>query len=249
MSLLLAIKNLKVSVDEKEVLKGVELTINTGEVHALMGPNGSGKSTLANTLMGHPRYAVHAGSVTFDGKDVLAMPVHERAKAGIFLAFQYPYEIEGVPLKDFIRQAYNALYGGTERQLGLKAFRQLLEDKMALLKIKPDVIERAVNVGFSGGEKKRAEMLQLAVLRPRLVILDEIDSGLDVDALKIVCECLNAIKQDNPDMAIILVTHYQRILHYITPDFVHIMESGMITLSGDKHLAERIEQAGYESDF
>lgn len=248
MSSLVNIENLKVAVGEKDVLKGVNLTVNPGEVHALMGPNGSGKSTLTYALMGHPRYTITAGSVTFDGKDLLAMPVNERAKAGVFLAFQYPYEIEGVPFKDFIRQSYNAMHAGTDRQLGLKAFKQLLESKMELLKIKPEFVERAVNVGFSGGEKKRAEMLQLAVLQPRLVILDEIDSGLDVDALKTVCECLNTIKQDNPDMALIVVTHYQRILKYISPDFVHILENGTITLSGDKHLAERIELTGYESD-
>lgn len=242
---LLQTTNLHVAVDSTPIVKGINLAISQGEIHAIMGPNGSGKSTLAYTLMGHPRYTVTEGSVTFDGQDLLSMSVDERARAGIFLAFQYPYEIEGVPLKDFLRQAYNAIYAGTDKQIGLKAFRALLEEKMALLNIQPEFVERHLNVGFSGGEKKRAEMLQLAVLAPKLAILDEIDSGLDIDALRIVCEGLKAVKKDNPAMAILMITHYRRILDHVEPDFVHIVQDGVVARSGTAALASEIEAAGY----
>jgi Fe-S cluster assembly ATP-binding protein len=243
---MLKIHNFHVTINDTPILNGIDLTINPGETHAIMGPNGSGKSTLAHSLMGHPAYTITKGVVLFNNHDILSMSPDERARAGIFLAFQYPFEIEGVPLKDFLRQAYNAWYAGTDKQIGLKAWRELLEQKMALLKISPEFVERPINVGFSGGEKKRAEMLQLAVLQPRLAILDEIDSGLDIDALRIVCEGLNAIKKNNPDMAALIITHYQRILNYIKPDFVHIMQTGKIVRSGNAHLAQEIESTGYE---
>jgi len=242
---LLEITNLHVSIDEKHILNGIDVTMKQGEIHAIMGPNGSGKSTLSLSLMGHPSYQVSQGTVLFNGQDLLEMSVDGRARSGLFLAFQYPYEIEGLTFKDFLRQAYNAWYGGTEKQIGLKAFRRLLDEKMDLLGIDHSFVERSLNVGFSGGEKKRAEMLQMAVLQPRLVILDEIDSGLDVDALRNVAHCLQVIKKDQPDMGILLITHYQRILDHISPDYVHIMKQGRIARSGDAALAHEVETQGY----
>ena len=246
---LLTIKDLQVSIDDKEILTGINLVLHKGEVHAIMGPNGSGKSTLAYTLMGHPKYIITVGSIELNGDDVTHMPVDKRAQAGLFLGFQYPFEIEGVTLRDFLRQSYNALYGGTEKQLGLKDFRALLEDKMKLLNVAPEFIDRSVNVGFSGGEKKRAEVLQLAVLQPKLAILDEIDSGLDIDALRIVCEGIERVRYDNPEMSLLVITHYQRILKYLEPDVVHVMQAGKIVRSGTKELAHELERVGYEGDL
>jgi Fe-S cluster assembly ATP-binding protein len=243
---LLSVTNLSVSIDEKLILKNFSVQVAAGTVHALMGPNGSGKSTLSLALLGHPAYEVSEGTITFDGVELNELSPDKRAKLGIFLAFQYPFEIEGLPLRDFLRQAYNAWYGGTEKQIGIRAFNKLLEEKMALLGIDPLFADRHLNVGFSGGEKKRAEMLQLAVLQPRLVILDEIDSGLDVDALRSVGECLRVLRAENPSMAVLLITHYQRMLQHITPDTVHIMQKGAITQSGGPTLAEEVEAKGYK---
>ena len=243
---MLSIHNLHVRTQDKDILKGVNLQLNAGQVHTIMGPNGSGKITLASTLMGHPAYEVTGGSVTFMGQDILALSPDKRAKLGMFLAFQYPLEIEGVPFIDFLRQSYNALHGGTDKQLGLKGFRALVQEKCELLGMNPDMLERSTNVGFSGGEKKRAEVLQLAILQPKLVILDEIDSGLDIDALKSVCTGLKKIKADHSDMTLLIITHYQRILNYLTPDVVHIMQDGVITKTGGSELALQVEAEGYE---
>lgn len=243
---LLSIQNLKVSIDETLVINGLALTVSPGQVHAIMGPNGSGKSSLALTLMGHPRYTINEGSVNFVGKEVAALSADERAKLGMFLAMQHPYEIDGIPYKDFLRQAYNSLYDGTDKQMRIREFHKHLLEKVELLKMDPSFIDRSVNVGFSGGEKKRAEMLQLAVLRPKLALLDEIDSGLDIDSLKVVCDSLQQVRKDNPDMAVVLITHYQRILNYIKPDFVHILRNGQMVKSGGPELAQQLELSGYE---
>jgi len=241
----LKIRGLTAAVQDTPILQGVDLAMQAGQVHAIMGPNGSGKSTLAQVLMGHPSYNVTGGSILYEGEEIGELEPHLRARKGIFLAFQYPYEIEGLPFKDLLRTAYNAWYGGTEKQIGVKAFHELLQAKLALLGLDPSFVERGVNAGFSGGEKKQAEILQLAVLQPKLAILDEIDSGLDVDALRRVCNALQAVKQENPDMCILLITHYNRILHYIVPDQVHIMKKGSIVQSGSALLAQEIEQKGY----
>jgi len=245
---ILSIKNLKVTVENKEILNDITLDVMPGQVHAIMGPNGSGKSSLAYTLMGHPRYSIDAGSIEIDQELINDLSPDKRAKKGLFLAMQHPYEIEGVPYKHFLRQAYNAMYDGTPQQLRLKEFNIYLAEKMALLKMDAAYAERPINVGFSGGEKKRAEILQLAVLQPRIAILDEIDSGLDVDALKIVCSGINTAKQQNPHMAIIIITHYPRILDFIKPDFVHVLAQGKIVKSGNAHLAQEIEQSGYQEN-
>ncbi len=249
MNKFLSINNLHVSVGDKSVLNGVDLVLEQGQVHAIMGPNGSGKSSLAYTLMGHPRYAITEGELLFCGELFNDLPAHKRAKLGLFLAMQHPYEVEGVPYKDFLRQAYNALYDGTERQLRIRDFHAMLLQKLELLKIDTAVIDRSINVGFSGGEKKRAEMLQLAVLRPKLVILDEIDSGLDVDALKIVFNALSVIRSENPEMTVLIVTHYQRVFDYITPDFVHVMQQGRIVKSGTSELARTLNDQGFEQGY
>ena len=242
---MLEIKNLKVQVDTKEILKGLTLQINKGEIHALMGPNGSGKSTLAQTLMGHPKYAVTSGKVMFEGKNLLALDVSDRANRGIFLAFQYPSEISGVTIANFLRLAYNKKMHATGgRELSPALFRKLLKDKMAELKMDELFAERYLNEGFSGGEKKRMEVLQMAVLEPKLAILDETDSGLDIDALKIVSDGISALQKKNT-MAVLIITHYTRILKHIKPDFVHVMRDGKIILSGDKKLAEKLEKKGY----
>ena len=243
----LVVAGLEASIENTKILNGIDLVIAPGTVHAIMGPNGSGKSTFAQVLMGHPAYTITAGSIMMNGNPITEMPPHLRARQGMFLAFQYPYEIEGLPLKDFLRTAYNAWYAGTDKQIGMKAFGQLLDEKLALLGLDRSFVERGVNVGFSGGEKKQAEILQMAVLQPQLAILDEVDSGLDVDALRRVCSALNAIKASNPDMSILLITHYNRILHYIVPESIHVMQQGRITQSGDASLALKIEDIGYSA--
>lgn len=245
MKRLLSVQDLKVTVEEKSVLRGINLEIGKGEVHAIMGPNGSGKSSLALTLMGHPRYKIKRGTIIFRDKVINELSPDKRAQLGMFLAMQHPYEIDGVPYKDFLRQAYNALYDETEKQLRIRDFHRMLLKKVKMLKMDESFIDRPINVGFSGGEKKRAEVLQLAVLQPKLAILDEIDSGLDIDALRIVCEGLQTIKQENPAMSVILITHYQRILRYFKSEVVHVIQDGKIMRSGDATLAEQLEIKGY----
>ncbi len=242
----LLITDLNVSTDDKKILQGVNLTLQEGETHAIMGPNGSGKSTLAMALMGHPAYKVTEGEIQFYDEKITDLSPDKRAKKGIFLACQYPLEIEGLTMSDFLRQSYNALYGGTEKQLGMRAFKEHLQNQLDLLSIPASFAGRGLNVGFSGGEKKRAEILQLAVLQPRCVILDEVDSGLDIDALKIVCAGLTKIKADRPDMGMLIITHYQRILSYLIPDVVHVMHEGKIVQSGGSNLALEIESQGYQ---
>jgi len=239
----LKIEDLRSSIEGKEILKGFNLEIKGGEIHAIMGPNGTGKSTLASTLMGHPKYEVQSGSVTLDGEDVLEMGVDERALAGLFLAMQYPSEISGVTNADFLRSAINARRGeGNEISL-IKFIRQM-EAKMKELEMDPQFMHRYLNEGFSGGEKKRNEILQMMVLEPRIIILDEIDSGLDIDALKIVAAGVNAMRAE--DRSFLIITHYQRLLNYIKPDFVHVMMQGRIVKSGGPELAERLEAEGYD---
>jgi len=237
----LIIKDLHVSIDGKQILNGVNLTVKKGEVCALMGPNGSGKSTLAYTLMGHPKYNVDKGEVWYKGKNILEMPPDERAKLGLFLSFQYPQEIPGVSVSNFLRTAYNSV---KPSQISVPDFVKLLREKMKMLKIDDSFSRRYLNEGFSGGEKKRAEILQLAVLQPEMAILDETDSGLDIDSLKIVAEGINSLL--NPNFGALIITHYQRILNYITPDAVHIMVKGRIVKSGGKELAHELEAKGYD---
>lgn len=238
---ILDIKNLHVSVDEKQILKGVDLTVKSGEVHAIMGPNGTGKSTLASALMGNPKFEVTEGDVSLDGEDVLEMEVDERARAGLFLAMQYPAEVPGVTNSDFMRQALRATSG---KDVNLIDFALKYEGSIKDLKMREDLAHRYLNEGFSGGERKRNEILQLKVLNPKIAILDEIDSGLDVDALRIVGKNVSDMISD--DFGCILITHYQRILDYINPTHVHIMIDGKIVLSGGKELIEKIDQNGYE---
>ena len=242
---LLEIKDLRANAGEKEILKGISLTINSGEVHAIMGPNGSGKSTLAQVLAGHPAYVVTGGSVTYDGQDLLDMEPEIRAQAGVFLAFQYPVEIPGVTNAYFLRAAYNEIRKARgEVELDPIDFYDLLEEKLKVVQWGPELAARAVNHGFSGGEKKRNEILQMAVLEPRLAILDETDSGLDIDALRIVADGVNALR--SADRSMIVVTHYQRLLNYIVPDYVHVLADGQIARSGGKELALELEARGYE---
>jgi Fe-S cluster assembly ATP-binding protein len=241
-SKLLSIKNLKVAIKDKIILNDINLEIKSGQIHALMGPNGSGKTTLAHTLMGNTKYKITQGEMLFDGKNLNELDVAQRAKLGIFLAFQHPYEIEGVSVKELLRNAYNSI---TQKPLDLENFKKLLQQKAESLDIPPALLERGINVGFSGGEKKLFEILQMAILQPKLVILDEIDSGLDIDALKIVCDSLNKIKKDLPETSFLIITHYPRILNYLKPDFVHLMQNGKITKSGDFELAQEIEKFGY----
>jgi Fe-S cluster assembly ATP-binding protein len=237
------ISGLKASVEGKEILKGVDLSIQGGEVHAVMGPNGTGKSTLASAIMGHPKYEVTDGSITLNGEDVLEMEVDERARAGLFLAMQYPSEIPGVTNADFLRSAINARRGeGNEISL-IKFIRQM-EAKMKELEIDPQFMHRYLNEGFSGGEKKRNEILQMMMLEPSIVILDEIDSGLDIDALKIVAAGVNSMRSE--ERGFLIITHYQRLLNYIKPDYVHVMMQGRIVKSGGPELAERLEAEGYD---
>lgn len=237
------IEGLKAEIEGKEILKGINLNMKGGEIHAIMGPNGTGKSTLASALMGHPKYEVTGGSVTLNGEDVLEMEVDERARAGMFLAMQYPSEIAGVTNSDFLRSAINARREeGSEISL-IKFIRQM-EGKMKELEMNPEFAHRYLNEGFSGGEKKRNEILQMMLLDPSIVILDEIDSGLDIDALRIVANGVNAMKSE--DRGFLIITHYQRLLNYIKPDFVHVMMQGRIVKSGGPELAERLEAEGYD---
>jgi Fe-S cluster assembly ATP-binding protein len=242
----LVIKDLHVQVEGKEILKGVNLTIRQGETHALMGKNGSGKSTLASTLMGHPHYEVTQGEVLLDGENVLELEPNERAQRGLFLAFQYPSAVPGVSTFNFLRTAYNATHppvaGG--KPISVRDFRKLLADKLATLKMEEEFLKRYLNDGFSGGEKKRAEILQMAVLAPKFAVLDETDSGLDIDALRVVADGVNA--QRGPNLGTLVITHYQRLLNYIVPDYVHIMLSGRIVTTGGKELALELENKGYE---
>ena len=243
----LVVNNLQVSVEENEILKGVNLTIKSGEVHAVMGPNGTGKSTLAYALMGHPKYKITGGDATLDGKDLLDLDPSERSKLGLFLAFQYPVAVPGVSVANFLRTAINAHRKGQnpeDKGISIPDFRKKLKEKMALLDMDESFAGRYLNDGFSGGEKKRVEILQMATLEPKFSILDETDSGLDIDALKIVAHGIKAINKE--DQGVIVITHYQRILNYITPDFVHVMLNGRIVESGGPELALRLEEEGYE---
>jgi len=257
MSADLVIKNLHVSVEGQEILKGLDLEMNKGEIHAIMGPNGSGKSTLANTLMGHPAYEVTGGEIWFEGQNVIELSPDERSRLGLFLAFQYPSAIPGVSVANFLRTALNAHLAppdagdkgngngnGESRGISMRDFRALLKEKMAMLKMDPTFTRRYLNDGFSGGEKKRMEILQMAMLKPHLAILDETDSGLDIDALRIVSEGVNQLM--NPDLGVLVITHYQRILDYIKPDRVHILVDGRIVMSGGPDLALELEDKGYE---
>ena len=242
---MLDIKDLRATAGDKEILKGVTLTVNPGEVHAIMGPNGSGKSTLAQVLAGHPAYQVTSGSVSYLGQDLLDMEPEERAQAGVFLAFQYPVEIPGVTNAYFLRAAYNEIRKARgQEEVDSMDFLDLLEEKLRVVEWGPEIMSRAVNSGFSGGEKKRNEILQLAVLEPRLAILDETDSGLDIDALRIVASGVNKLRAQ--DRSFVVVTHYQRLLNYIVPDFVHVLSGGRIAMSGGKELALELEAKGYE---
>ena len=248
------IENLHASIEDREILKGVNLTIGQGEIHALMGPNGSGKSTLANVIAGHPAYEVTEGSIRFFGEDILEWEPDERARRGLFLAFQYPTVIPGVSMANFLRMAVTSVRnaraaaaeaaGGTAQKMTPREFRRLMKEKMALLKMDDAFATRYLNEGFSGGEKKRAEILQMALLEPRMAVLDETDSGLDIDALKVVSEGVNALA--GPEMGILLITHYQRLLNFIKPHHVHIMMDGRIVQSGGPELAHELEARGYE---
>ena len=239
----LEIKNLHVSIEDKEILKGVNLTINTGEIHAVMGPNGTGKSTLSAAIMGHPSYEVTEGEILLDGENVLEMEVDERARAGLFLAMQYPSEIAGVTNAEFMRSAINARRD-EDNKMGVREFIKKLDEKMAILDMPEEMAERYLNEGFSGGEKKRNEILQLMMIEPSFAILDEIDSGLDIDALKVVSRSVNAMRGEN--FGSLIITHYQRLLNYIEPDVVHIMMDGRVVMTGDAALAKRLEAEGYK---
>ncbi len=242
---LLEVKGLRASAGDKEILRGIDLTVYPGEVHAVMGPNGSGKSTLAQAIAGHPAYQVTAGEILYQGKDLLDMEPEERAQAGVFLAFQYPVEIPGVSNAYVLRAAYNEIRKARgQEEVDSMDFLDLLEEKLKIVEWGPEIMSRAVNSGFSGGEKKRNEILQMAVLQPRLAVLDETDSGLDIDALRIVAGGVNALRR--PDNATVLVTHYQRLLNYIVPDHVHVLSAGRIVKSGGKELALELEERGYE---
>ncbi|MEP6694791.1 MAG: Fe-S cluster assembly ATPase SufC [Chloroflexota bacterium] len=250
----LEIQDLHVEVDSKPILKGIDLVVKSGEVHAIMGPNGSGKSTLALTIMGHPRYKVRSGAIRFGGQDVLAMTVDERARAGLFLAFQYPAAIPGVSVANFLRTAINARLaerGATaaageakRHDMPIPQFRKLLAEKMKLLEVDDSFITRSVNDGFSGGEKKRLEMLQMHMFRPSAAVLDETDSGLDIDALKVVSKGIEALR--SPEVGILLITHYERMLRYVTPDYVHVLVDGRIVRTGGRELAAELEAKGYD---
>jgi len=241
---LLEIKNLHAKVGDREILKGIDLSVKAGEVHAIMGPNGSGKSTLAQVLAGRELYVVTAGEVTYDGKDLLALSPEDRAREGIFLAFQYPVEIPGVSNMYFLKAALNTIRKGRNLpELDAFDFLNLVRERMRVMDMDQELLNRPVNTGFSGGEKKRNEIFQMAVLEPRLAILDETDSGLDIDALKLVAGGVNALR--NPERSMIVVTHYQRLLNYIVPDYVHVLSEGRIVKSGGKELALELEESGY----
>jgi Fe-S cluster assembly ATP-binding protein len=248
----LEIKDLHVSVEGKEILKGVTLTVKTGEIHSIMGPNGSGKSTLALALMGHPKYEVTKGEILFKGQNIVELEPNERARLGLFLAFQYPLEIQGVPLGRFLWAAKKALLGQsqdgqTDKKADARAlsqFRKELQEKMKLLKMDESFAQRYLNVGFSGGEKKRAEIVQMHILKPEIAILDETDSGLDIDSVKIVAEAVNQLR--GPDFGALVITHYQRILNFLKPDYVHVMIDGRIVRSGDESLVHELEAKGYD---
>jgi Fe-S cluster assembly ATP-binding protein len=239
----LVIQDLYAAIGEKEIVKGVSLTINSGEVHAIMGPNGTGKSTLAKVVAGHPDYAVTSGDVLLDGESILQKEADERARAGLFLAFQYPSEIPGVSIANFLRAAQQARMGEGE-ELDATAYYKRLYAKMDMLKIDRKFTSRSVNEGFSGGEKKRCEILQMAMIEPKFALMDETDSGLDIDALRIVADGVNALR--GPQLGVVMITHYQRLLSYIVPDFVHVMYDGRIVKSGDKDLAIELEAKGYD---
>ncbi len=242
---MLEVKDLHASAGNKEILKGISLKVNPGEIHAIMGPNGSGKSTLAQVLAGHPAFQVTSGQVLFEGRDLLDLQPEERAQAGLFLAFQYPVEIPGVSNAYFLRAAYNEMRKARgEDEVDPMDFLDLLEQKLKVVDWGPEIMQRAVNSGFSGGEKKRNEILQLAVLEPKLAILDETDSGLDIDALRTVATGVNQLRKS--DNAFIVITHYQRLLNYIVPDFVHVLSNGKVVMSGGKDLALELEARGYE---
>ena len=241
----LEIRNLHVRVEDREILKGVDLDVSKGEIHALMGPNGSGKSTLANAIMGHPGMEVTEGSITFNGEDVTEADPDERARAGLFMAFQYPIAVPGVSVAKYLRMVANAHREARgEEPISLKDFRKTTEEAMDLAEVPREFSSRYLNEGFSGGEKKRMEILQLAMQRPQVAVLDETDSGLDIDALKVVANGANSLR--SPDRAILMVTHYQRLLNYIEPDYVHVMLDGRIVKSGDKTLAYQLEEKGYD---
>jgi Fe-S cluster assembly ATP-binding protein len=243
--MVLEIRNLHATVEGKEILRGLSLTVNKGEVHAIMGPNGSGKSTLAKVLAGHPAYEVTAGEVLYEGRNLLELPPDERARAGVFLAFQYPVEVPGVSNAQFLRLAYNEKRKHLgEEELDPLEFKDLLAERAKIVEMDAGLMSRSVNEGFSGGEKKRNEILQMAVLEPKLAVLDETDSGLDIDALRIVADGVNQLR--TPANAVLLVTHYQRLLNYIVPDFVHVLYRGRIVRSGGKELALALEEKGYD---
>jgi Fe-S cluster assembly ATP-binding protein len=241
----LEIQNLHVEVDGREILKGVDLAVSRGEIHALMGPNGSGKSTLSNAIMGHPSYEITEGTIRFQGEDITEMEPDERARLGLFMAFQYPSAIPGVSIVNFLRTAINAQRKARgDDPINLKDFRKELEAQMELLKVEREFTRRYLNEGFSGGEKKRCEILQMAILKPVVAVMDETDSGLDIDALRTVADAVNAMR--SPDFGVLIITHYQRILGYVTPDFVHIMLDGRIVEEGGSELAAQLEQKGYD---
>jgi len=239
----LTIKNLHVAIEDKEILKGFNLTVNTGEIHAIMGPNGTGKSTLAAAIMGHPSYEITEGEIWLDDLNILELDVDERARAGLFLAVQYPSEIPGITNAEFLRAAINAQREEQDK-ISIRDFIEKLDEKMALLDMPEEMAERYLNEGFSGGEKKRNEILQLLMIEPKLAILDEIDSGLDIDALQVVSKGINAMRGD--EFGSIIITHYQRLLNFVTPDYVHIVMDGHIVKSGDASLAKRLEKEGYK---
>ncbi|MBI4093143.1 MAG: Fe-S cluster assembly ATPase SufC [Candidatus Kerfeldbacteria bacterium] len=239
----LNINNLHVSVEGKEILKGVTLSVKTGEVHALMGPNGSGKSTLAHVLLGHPRYKVTSGSITFKDQNILSLTPEARAKLGLFLSFQYPMEVPGVSFTNFLRTAYNNTRREKDNPISAVDFVKMLREKAEMLGLKEEFFRRPVNEGFSGGEKKRSEIFQLAALEPTMAVLDETDSGLDIDALKAVATGINALR--SPDRGFLVITHYQRLLNFVKPNFVHVLVDGKIVASGDRRLALTLEEKGY----
>jgi len=245
---ILEVRNLTASVAGVEILKGINLTVRAGEVHAIMGPNGSGKSTFSKVLAGHPAYEVKGGEVLFEGQDLFALEADERARAGVFLGFQYPVEIPGVSNSAFLRLAYNTVQSGRGKdELDPLEFDDLVREKMKLLEMNPEFLGRSVNDGFSGGEKKRNEILQMAILEPEVAILDETDSGLDIDALRVVADGVNAVRADRADLGVVVITHYQRLLEYLAPDVVHVLVDGRIVADGGPDLARRLEREGFDA--